>query len=225
MEERKHKIKKFESFLNDSTNNNTFSHGIIQPFESRERKGKNHQAPKLQNIVSTVNLNCKLNLKNIALHARNAEYNPRRFAAVVMRLRQPKTTALVFASGKMVCTGAKNEEASKQACRKFARIIQKLGNPVQFTQFKIQNVVGSCDVNFPIDLEHIANKHGEFCSYEPEVFPGLVYKMMDPKLVLLIFVSGKVVLTGAKCKKDIDSAFDKIYPVLEDGIKKKIETF
>ena len=96
---------------------------------------------------------------------------------------------------------------------------------MQFTQFKIQNVVGSCDVTFPIDLEHIANKHSEFCSYEPEVFPGLVYKMMDPKLVLLIFVSGKVVLTGAKCKKDIDSAFDKIYPVLEDGRKRRIEPF
>ena len=68
------------------------------------------KSPKLQNIVSTVNLNCPLNLKNIALHARNAEYNPRRFAAVVMRLRSPKTTALIFASGKMVCTGAKTEE-------------------------------------------------------------------------------------------------------------------
>lgn len=78
-------------------------------------------------------------------------------------------------------------------------------------------------MNFPIDLEHIANKHSDFCSYEPEVFPGLVYKMLEPKLVLLIFVSGKVVLTGAKRKVDIDAAFDKIYPVLEDGRKKRIE--
>lgn len=143
---------------------------------------------------------------------------------MVMRLRNPKTTALIFASGKMVCTGAKNEEASRIASRKFARIIQKLGNPVQFTNFKIQNVVGSCDINFPIDLEHIANKHNKFCSYEPEVFPGLVYRMMDPKLVLLIFVSGKIVLTGAKRKTDIDLAFEKIYPVLEDGKKKRIDS-
>lgn len=64
-----------------------------------------------------------MNLKNIALHARNAEYNPRRFAAVVMRLREPKTTALIFSSGKMVCTGSKNETASKIAARKFARIV------------------------------------------------------------------------------------------------------
>lgn len=77
-----------------------------------------------RNIVSTVNLDCPLVLKDIALQARNAEYNPRRFAAVVMRLRKPKTTALVFASGKMVCTGAKTENESRIAARKYARIIQ-----------------------------------------------------------------------------------------------------
>ncbi len=115
-----------------------------------------------------------------------------------MRLKVPKTTALVFASGKMVCTGAKNEESSKIASRKFARIIQKLGNPVSFTQFKIQNVVGSCDIGFPIDLEHIGQKYSEFCSYEPEVFPGLIFRMLEPKLVFLIFVSGKIVVTGAR---------------------------
>lgn len=83
-----------------------------------------------RNIVSTVNLNCKLDLKKIALHARNAEYNPKRFAAVIMRIREPRTTALIFSSGKMVCTGAKSEEDSRLAARKYARIIQKLGFPV-----------------------------------------------------------------------------------------------
>lgn len=83
--------------------------------------------PQLQNIVSTVNLSCRLDLKKIALHARNAEYNPKRFAAVIMRIREPRTTALIFSSGKMVCTGAKSEEDSRLAARKYARIIQKLG--------------------------------------------------------------------------------------------------
>lgn len=83
--------------------------------------------PQLQNIVSTVNLGCKLDLKRIALHARNAEYNPKRFAAVIMRIREPRTTALIFSSGKMVCTGAKSEEMSRLAARKYARIVQKLG--------------------------------------------------------------------------------------------------
>ena len=68
-----------------------------------------------RNIVATVNLDCRLDLKTIALHARNAEYNPKRFAAVIMRIREPKTTALIFASGKMVVTGAKSEDDSKLA--------------------------------------------------------------------------------------------------------------
>ncbi|XP_063803316.1 TATA box-binding protein-like 2 isoform X2 [Pseudophryne corroboree] len=118
--------------------------------------------PQLQNIVSTVNLACKLDLKKIALHARNAEYNPKRFAAVIMRIREPRTTALIFSSGKMVCTGAKSEEQSRLAARKYARVVQKLGFPAKFLDFKIQNMVGSCDVKFPIRLEGLVLTHQQF---------------------------------------------------------------
>ncbi|GAA5952125.1 hypothetical protein JCM3765_005203 [Sporobolomyces pararoseus] len=172
--------------------------------------------PTLQNIVATVNLECKLDLKTIALHARNAEYSPKRFAAVIMRIREPKTTALVFASGKVVVTGAKSEDDSRLAARKYARIIQKLGFETKFTDFKIQNIVGSCDVKFPIRLEGLAFSHGHFSSYEPELFPGLIYRMVKPKVVLLIFVSGKIVLTGAKFREEIYQAFAQIYPVLNE---------
>lgn len=172
--------------------------------------------PTLQNIVATVNLDCRLDLKTIALHARNAEYNPKRFAAVIMRIREPKTTALIFASGKMVVTGAKSEDDSKLASRKYARIIQKLGFNAKFTDFKIQNIVGSCDIKFPIRLEGLASRHHNFSSYEPELFPGLIYRMIKPKIVLLIFVSGKIVLTGAKVREEIYQAFEMIYPVLQD---------
>ncbi|XP_044737743.1 TATA-box-binding protein [Chrysoperla carnea] len=171
--------------------------------------------PQLQNIVSTVNLNCKLDLKKIALHARNAEYNPKRFAAVIMRIREPRTTALIFSSGKMVCTGAKSEDDSRLAARKYARIIQKLGFPAKFLDFKIQNMVGSCDVKFPIRLEGLVLTHNSFSSYEPELFPGLIYRMVKPRIVLLIFVSGKVVLTGAKIREEIYEAFQNIYPILK----------
>jgi transcription initiation factor TFIID TATA-box-binding protein len=168
-----------------------------------------------QNVVATVNLECQLDLKHIALHARNAEYNPKRFAAVIMRIREPKSTALIFASGKMVCTGAKSEQEARLAARKYARILQKLQFAVQFKEFKVQNMVGSCDVRFPIRLEGLASSHAVFCSYEPELFPGLIYRMQAPKIVLLIFVSGKVVLTGAKKREDIYTAFENIYPVLQ----------
>ncbi|KAJ4719856.1 TATA-box-binding protein [Melia azedarach] len=171
--------------------------------------------PVIQNIVATVNLGCKLSLKHIALHARNSEYNPNRFSAVTMRIRDPKTTALIFASGKIVCTGAKSESAVKQAARKYARIVQKLGFPVEFKDFKIQNIVGSCDVKFPIRLERLSAWHHMFARYEPEVFPGLIYRMRQPHVTMLIFISGKVVITGAKTKEQIYAGFDNIYPVLK----------
>ncbi|CAF0736165.1 unnamed protein product [Rotaria sordida] len=171
--------------------------------------------PSLQNIVSTVSLGCPLDLKRIALQARNAEYNPKRFAAVIMRIRSPRTTALIFTSGKMVCTGAKSEEDSVQAARRYARVIQKLGFPAKFLDFKIQNMVGSADVSFKIRLEALALKHATYCSYEPELFPGLIYRVIQPKIVLLIFNSGKVVLTGAKERREIHEAFERIYPILK----------
>jgi transcription initiation factor TFIID TATA-box-binding protein len=184
--------------------------------------------PKLQNIVSTANLGCQLRLRQIALQAKNAEYNPKRFAAVIMRIKEPKTTALIFSSGKMVCTGAKSEEDSRKASRKYAKIIRSLGFPVEFKEFTVQNIVGSCDVKFQISLSKLNMKLGKFnsssdsgaknkkyiCHYEPEIFPGLIYHMLDPEIVLLIFVSGKIVLTGAKEREQIYEAFKKIYPVL-----------
>jgi transcription initiation factor TFIID TATA-box-binding protein len=132
------------------------------------------------------------------MHARNAEYNPKRFAAVIMRIREPRTTALIFSSGKMVCTGAKSEETSRLAARKYARIIQKLGFEAKFTEFKVQNMVGSCDVKFPIQLEGcflsffrfktqkfsgLCITHAQFSTYEPELFPGLIYRMVKPRVV------------------------------------------
>ena len=98
----------------------------------------------------------------------------------------------------------------------YAKIVSKLGFPAGFKEFKVQNMVGSVDVRFPIRLEGLAYAHGFFCSYEPELFPGLIYRMKAPKVVLLIFVSGKVVLTGAKAREDIYSAFEAIYPVLQE---------
>jgi len=179
-----------------------------------EEMTKTNSLPKLQNIVSTSNLKCILDLREIALKAKNAEYNPRRFAAVIMRIKEPKTTALIFSSGKIVCTGARTEEESRQASRIYAKIILKLGFPVKFCEFTVQNIVASCDVKFPIRLEGLANTYLKFCSYEPEMFPGLIFHMLEPKIVLLIFVSGKIVLTGAKKREDIYRAYQKIIPIL-----------
>lgn len=172
-------------------------------------------SPTLQNIVSTVNLGIILDLKTIASKARNSEYNPKRLNALIMRIREPRTTALIFASGKMVCTGAKTEVQSRISARKFARIIQKIGFEPKFTDFHIHNIVASCDLGFTIRLDLLNSWHSKFSFYEPELFPGLVYRMVEPKIVLLVFISGKIVLTGAKFKQQIFHGFENILPILK----------
>ncbi|OMO57468.1 TATA-box binding protein [Corchorus olitorius] len=171
--------------------------------------------PILQNVVCTLNLGCPLDLKGIALKARNAEYNPKRFAAVVMRIREPKTTALLFASGKMVCTGAKSVQDSKRAAKRYARIVHKLGFDVVLKDFKIQNMVASVALPAPVKVVELSHSdHFMFITYEPEIFPGLIYRMRRPNITILVFPSGKLVITGAKVRQEIDQAFDNIFPLL-----------
>ncbi|XP_059050045.1 uncharacterized protein LOC131845050 [Achroia grisella] len=184
----------------------------LTPMSSGTKQVEN--SIKLQNCVSTVSLGCELKLLDIYCRTRFSEYNPSRFRGVVMKILEPRATALVFRSGKIVCTGARNEHDSYVAARKFARIIQKLGFPAKFLDFKIQNFIATADLRFPIRLEALQQAHGQFTSYEPELFPGLVYRMVRPRVVLLIFVNGKIVFTGGKTRNEIHDALDIIYPIL-----------
>eukprot|EP00970_Alexandrium_tamarense_P017141 scaffold8558_cov294-Alexandrium_tamarense.AAC.1 len=132
-----------------------------------------------------------------------------------MRLREPRATALLFSSGRMVITGTKSSHNCSLATKKFAYILERVGfQPAGFIDFKIQNVVGTVDVGFPIRLEGVVYAHPTFSSYEPELFPGLIYRLVQPRVVLLIFVSGKVVITGAKTEEQMVEALRKVYPVL-----------
>eukprot|EP00892_Ulva_mutabilis_P000329 jgi/Ulvmu1/10297/UM060_0099.1 len=122
----------------------------------------------------------------------------------------------MFRNGKMVIAGAKTEHNSWLAARKYHRILEMLGFKVMLSEFAVQNMVASCSIDFPIRLESMAAKYEIFCSYEPEVFPGLVFRMQMPKLVLLLFVTGKMVITGAKRTEHIHMAFENIYLVLQE---------
>lgn len=136
-----------------------------------------------------------------------------------LTLHQEQTNPQLFTNLKQTEFCNSGEEQSRLAARKYARVVQKLGFPAKFLDFKIQNMVGSCDVKFPIRLEGLVLTHQQFSSYEPELFPGLIYRMIKPRIVLLIFVSGKVVLTGAKVRAEIYEAFENIYPILK-GFRK-----
>ncbi|XP_014092977.1 TBP-related factor [Bactrocera oleae] len=204
--------------LQTTSNNKQNPHNTLQPQQPAttpivEPKDVQHEV-KLQNVVATVSVGCELNLQDINFRTRNSEYTPSRFHGVVMRMREPRCTALIFRTGKIICTGARNETEASLGARKFARILQKLGYPVKFVDFKLQNIVATVDLRFPIRLENLNQMHGQFSSYEPELFPGLIYRMVNPRMVLLIFVNGKIVFTGAKARKDIMECLEKIYPTL-----------
>ena len=180
------------------------------------------EMPQTKNVVATMNVKCKLDLKEIVTKSRNSEYNPKRFAAVIMRIRTPKSTALIFSTGKVVVTGASSVENAWISARKYVRILQKLEFPAKFTDYNICNIVSCCNCGFPIRLESFAHFKPQNSSYEPELFPGLIYRMKQPKVVILIFVSGKIVLTGAKSKQEIDQSFKLIWPILQK-FKKQLQ--
>ena len=166
----------------------------------------------LQNVVSTFSLGVKgLDLRKIALTHTFLEFNPQTFAAATLRIREPRTTALAFASGNMVCTGSKTELESRLAARKYCRIFQNVGIPVCFKDFKIQNIVASASVGFTLKLQCIADDYGPYVTYEPDLFPGLMFRSINPKLVFLCFRSGKIVITGAKHKSQIDMTYKTLY--------------
>jgi len=180
--------------------------------KAAEQEGLELPEFELQNVVATFNLGVDhLDLRAIALEKPFIEYNPQKFAAATLRIRQPRTTALAFASGNMVCTGAKTELESRLAGRKYVRLLQKHGIPVSFRTFKIQNIVASAEVPHTLKLLELSRSYGPYVSYEPDLFPGLVFRTTEPKLVFLLFRSGKIVITGAKSRVEIEQTFKMLF--------------
>ena len=155
-----------------------------------------------------------MNLYHLSQKARNAEYNPKRFSGVVMRITNPRTTALIFSNGKIIVLGAKRVDEAKIAAKKFAKIIKKCGYQVRFSNFNVQNIVATTDIHFKLKLGKVCDMYPDLVKYEPESFPGVVYKMPEPKVTLLIFSSGKIVFTGAKDIDSINLAFRNIANML-----------
>jgi transcription initiation factor TFIID TATA-box-binding protein len=171
--------------------------------------------PIIQNIVCTANVGSTLYLPGLARVLHGCEYNAKRFSAVTFRLREPKTTALFFGSGKIVCTGAKTKNDARLALMKYVNIIRKRTKlDVNVFDFDIQNVVASANVGFPISLEKVCVNYRKESSYEPELFPGLIFRKRHLTVVFLIFLSGKLVITGAKDPSEIKAAFNTIVPIL-----------
>jgi len=169
---------------------------------------------RIENIVATVILDHNLDLNLIETRIPDVDYNPDTFPGLVYRLHNPKVTALIFKSGKMVVTGAKSVKELVEAVKKILKTLKEAGIEIRGRpQLQIQNIVASANLHVYIDLEKAAFVL-EGSMYEPEQFPGLIYRMDDPKVVLLIFSSGKMVITGAKKEEDVQRAVENIYKKL-----------
>jgi len=170
----------------------------------------------IQNIVASAALNQRISLKTIVEKFPHAEYSPRVFPGLVFRLKKPKTATLIFETGKMVCTGAKSEKEAIQAVNKVVKELKTHGIQVlNKPAIKIQNIVASGALNGEIDLENVVYKLKRVM-YEPEQFPGAVFRMDEPKVVFLIFSAGKIVCVGAKKEQDVYDAVDKLQVILEE---------
>ncbi len=169
---------------------------------------------KIVNIVVSTSLEHDIPLEKMAATLSNTEYNPEQFPGLVIRVKEPKTSALIFSSGKVVCTGARTIEKVQESIKKIIKSLEKININIKVKpEIKIQNIVASGSVRMDLNLNELATKL-QNVEYEPEQFPGLVYKLpqtkSNPQATFLLFSNGKIVCTGTKSEEEVHMALDKL---------------
>ena len=165
---------------------------------------------KVVNIVVSSDLKHDIPLEKMAASLSNTEYNPEQFPGLVLRIKEPKTSALIFSSGKIVCTGARTMEQVKEAIQKIIKSLEKINVKITVDpEIHIQNIVAAGSIGMDLNLNKLAIKLDN-TEYEPEQFPGLVYKLNEAKATFLLFSNGKIVCTGTKSEKAVHDALDKL---------------
>ncbi|AEN06593.1 TATA-box-binding protein [Halolamina sp.] len=172
----------------------------------------------IENVVASTGIGLELDLQSVAMDLEGADYDPEQFPGLVYRTEEPKSAALIFRSGKIVCTGAKSTDAVHESLGIVFDELRKLDIPVEDgPEITVQNIVSSADLGESLNLNAIAIGLGlENIEYEPEQFPGLVYRLEEPDVVALLFGSGKLVITGGKTPADAEDAIDVISERLTD---------
>ena len=170
----------------------------------------NKREIKVVNIVVSTSLKHDIPLEKMAAALSNTEYNHEQFPGLVIRIKEPKTSALIFSSGKVVCTGARSMDKVKESIQKIIKSLEKIGIKITIDpEINIQNIVAAGTVGMDLNLNTLAMKL-ENTEYEPEQFPGLVYKLPEAKATFLLFSNGKVVCTGTKSEAEVHKALDKL---------------
>ena len=178
--------------------------------EKKTVKNTGKKEIQVVNIVVSTSLMHDIPLEKMAATLSNTEYNPEQFPGLVIRIKEPKTSALIFSSGKVVCTGARSMDKVEESIKKIIKSLEKIGIKITIKpEIKIQNIVASGSVGMDLNLNTLAMKLDN-TEYEPEQFPGLVYKLPQAKATFLLFSNGKVVCTGTKSEVEVHKALDKL---------------
>jgi transcription initiation factor TFIID TATA-box-binding protein len=175
---------------------------------------------KVQNIVATTSLGKPISLTKLARTQSNTEYNPEQFPGLVLRVKQPKSAVLVFSSGNLVCTGTKSIQQVKLVIDSVIKQLRKIN--VRITdkpKITVQNIVASGSINIALNLNVLALEL-ENTEYEPEQFPGLVYKLIEPTATFLLFSNGKLVCTGTKNKAQLDDSMEQLRKNIKEAMKR-----
>jgi len=191
---------------------------IIRDLGGNHRNDKLEISYKVVNIVATVvnEIDDEIHLNQIIQKVSNVEYNPDRFPGLIMRIENPHATLLIFTSGRMVITGLKKTTDADLAAQQVVEKMQNIGFKIKNPKVTIQNIVATSSLNMNVDLNMLTIVMDNVM-YEPEVFPAAIYKMQDPKVVFLIFSSGKIVCLGAKIKETIDEAISILIKQLSES--------
>jgi transcription initiation factor TFIID TATA-box-binding protein len=182
---------------------------------------KTKTSHKIQNIVATTSLGKDVPLTKLAKTIPNTEYNPEQFPGLVLRIKEPKSAVLVFSSGNLVCTGTKSIAQVKEVIEQVIKTLKKIN--VRITdkpKITVQNIVASGHINMKLNLNYLSLEL-ENTEYEPEQFPGLVYKLEDPTATFLLFSNGKLVCTGTKNNKQLVDSMEQLVVTLEEADKNK----
>src|SRR3990167_4732248 len=174
----------------------------------------------IQNIVATSSLGKPVSLTKLANSYNNTEYNPEQFPGLVLRVKKPKSAVLVFSSGNLVCTGTKSVAQVKEVIKQVIKQLGKIGVRITDTpKITVQNIVASGTINVDLNLNILALEL-ENTEYEPEQFPGLVYKLGTPNATFLLFSNGKLVCTGTKNKAELDDSMVQLNKNVKEVLKR-----
>ncbi len=176
---------------------------------------------KIQNIVATTSLNTKVPLVKLVRSQSNTEYNPEQFPGLVLRIKKPKSAVLVFNSGNLVCTGTKSIAQVQEVIAQVIKQLRKIGVKAKGKpKINVQNIVASGAIKYMLNLNEITLSL-ENTEYEPEQFPGLVYKLEEPNATFLLFSNGKLVCTGTKNRAQLDEAMKQLLKNLKPLVTQK----